>query len=162
MNYNHYVVGFMFSADRSRVALIRKQKPAWQRGKLNGIGGKVEAHECAQDAMMREFKEETGYATTVQQWERFVEMSGGDGDGGSFTVDCYATVGDLSSLRSPEQEKVEIAFTKEIHPLRVDMIDNLPWLISLALDYLQDGRPGFATVKYPHFNPKDQHAMDKR
>jgi 8-oxo-dGTP diphosphatase len=37
-----YVLGFMFSSDHSEVALIRKRKPEWQRGKLNGIGGKCD------------------------------------------------------------------------------------------------------------------------
>jgi hypothetical protein len=37
-----YVCGFMFANDFTEVALIRKNKPEWQRGKLNGIGGKVE------------------------------------------------------------------------------------------------------------------------
>ena len=35
-----YVVGFMFSPDKQFVALIRKNRPEWQAGKLNGIAGK--------------------------------------------------------------------------------------------------------------------------
>ena len=34
-----YVCGFLFSRDRARVLLIRKRRPAWQAGKLNGLGG---------------------------------------------------------------------------------------------------------------------------
>ena len=37
-----YVAGFMFSEDRRLVALIRKSKPEWQKGKLNGIGEKAQ------------------------------------------------------------------------------------------------------------------------
>lgn len=39
-----YVLGFMFSTeDRGqKVALIKKLKPKWQAGLLNGIGGKIE------------------------------------------------------------------------------------------------------------------------
>ena len=36
----HYACGFLFSQDRTRVVLIRKRRPAWQAGKLNGVGGK--------------------------------------------------------------------------------------------------------------------------
>ena len=145
-----YVVGFMFSNDRMRVALIRKTKPAWQKGKLNGIGGKIEPCESSLDAMVREFKEETGYQTTPDQWERFVEMGGGnDGGEGAFQVDFYATVGDLTRLQSVEDEKIELAWTKEMQPLRTDTVENLPWLIALAIDYLNDGRPCFAHVAYP-------------
>lgn len=50
----HYVAGFMFNEDRTRVALIEKQKPDWQRGKLNGIGGKIEDDESPVEAMTSE------------------------------------------------------------------------------------------------------------
>jgi len=36
-----------------------------------------------------------------------------------------------------------------IRPMREDMIENLPWLIGLAIDHLQDGRPTFVLVGYP-------------
>ena len=37
-----YVAGFLVSDDRYYVALIRKKRPAWQEGRLNGIGGHIE------------------------------------------------------------------------------------------------------------------------
>ena len=37
-----YVAGFLFSRDGSLLALILKNKPDWQKGKLNAIGGKIE------------------------------------------------------------------------------------------------------------------------
>ena len=55
-----YVAGFCFSECGGRVALIRKLKPEWQRGLLNGIGGKMEPGESLHSAMVREFEEETG------------------------------------------------------------------------------------------------------
>lgn len=56
-----YVVGFNFFGPRfERVVLIRKNKPAWQGGKLNGIGGLIEPGEAAAVAMDREYCEETG------------------------------------------------------------------------------------------------------
>lgn len=55
-----YVIGFMFSAGMQLVLLIRKNRPDWQAGRLNGIGGKIEPGEAPIDAMIREFKEETG------------------------------------------------------------------------------------------------------
>lgn len=42
------------------VLLIRKAKPDWQAGLLNGIGGKVEFGEGILQATRREFYEETG------------------------------------------------------------------------------------------------------
>jgi 8-oxo-dGTP diphosphatase len=144
-----YVVGFMFSHDRRCVALIRKEKPAWQAGKLNGIGGKLEREEVEVVAMVREFEEETGYVTTQEQWEHYLKMSGDDGQGGRFQVDFFATVGDLARLKSKEAEQVEIILTSDVNPLRPDMIDNCAWAIGLAMDCLHDGRPEFVTVNYP-------------
>lgn len=63
-----YVVGFMFSNDRQFVALIRKNRPEWQAGKLNGIGGKIEDGEIPRGAMVREFREETGLETRWEDW----------------------------------------------------------------------------------------------
>jgi len=37
-----YVCGFLFDMAFKHVALINKVRPDWQKGKLNGIGGKVE------------------------------------------------------------------------------------------------------------------------
>mgnify|MGYP002715664186 CR=1 FL=1 len=40
-----FVAGFAFSADGGKVALVRKNRPRWQRGRLNAIGGSIEAGE---------------------------------------------------------------------------------------------------------------------
>jgi 8-oxo-dGTP pyrophosphatase MutT (NUDIX family) len=56
---DRYVLGFVFSQACDRVLLIWKNRPAWQKDKLNGIGGKIEAGETPKQAMEREFTEET-------------------------------------------------------------------------------------------------------
>lgn len=56
-----YVLGIMFSEDEERVLAIWKNRPDWQAGKLNGIGGKIEDGETPIEAMRREFREETGF-----------------------------------------------------------------------------------------------------
>lgn len=56
-----YVLGIMFSEDEKKVLTIWKNRPSWQAGKLNGIGGKIEAGESPLEAMHREFIEETGF-----------------------------------------------------------------------------------------------------
>ena len=54
-----YVLGFCFSRDHSKVVLIAKNRPKWQAGRLNGIGGHVEDGEIPIVAMAREFREES-------------------------------------------------------------------------------------------------------
>jgi 8-oxo-dGTP diphosphatase len=56
-----YVLGFCFNQSLNKVVLIRKRKPEWQSGRLNGVGGHVEPGETTLAAMVREFREETGW-----------------------------------------------------------------------------------------------------
>lgn len=65
-----YVVGFLFNRVQPEVVLVRKARPEWQRGRLNGVGGKIEAFDATPlDAMVREFEEETGRRVT--EWDRY-------------------------------------------------------------------------------------------
>jgi 8-oxo-dGTP diphosphatase len=122
-----YVCGFMFSADRSEVVLIRKAKPAWQIGKLNGVGGKVEPGEQPLSAMKREFAEETGL--NHMPWEHFATLRG---DG--FVVYFYETTADYHhEAQTMETEEVVIG---RVDDFLADpaLMPNLRVLIPLALD----------------------------
>lgn len=66
-----YVVGFLFDDDQ--VVLIQKRRPEWQRGKWNGVGGKVEDGETYLQAMQREFREEA-YPGEID-WSPFLTMT---------------------------------------------------------------------------------------
>lgn len=72
-----YVLGFCFNAALNKVVLIRKNRPQWQAGKLNGVGGHVEPWELPLGAMVREFREESGWsghvmamADACRRWDR--------------------------------------------------------------------------------------------
>lgn len=131
----HYVVGFLFMPDiPSRhnpyqsweVALIRKSRPDWQRGLLNGIGGKIEDGETPFDAMRREFKEEAGL--TINVWQPVVDMHFPD-----CTVHVFQTRLDKSfPLQSMTDERVEVWNVYDVlkYPHK---ILNLHWLIPMAL-----------------------------
>lgn len=60
MAQRRFVLGFCFDIGYHNVLLIEKNRPPWQAGKLNGIGGKIEEGESPSGAMVREFQEETG------------------------------------------------------------------------------------------------------
>lgn len=60
-----YVVGFVFNEQLNEVLMLKRSKEPY-RNLFNGIGGKVEANECFEDAMNREWKEETGLQDTPE------------------------------------------------------------------------------------------------
>ena len=129
-----YVVGFMFDESMSNVALIRKNKPAWQAGLLNGIGGKTENGETPAAAMVREFKEEAGWIS-IRPWQHFCTMSGVNNDGGTFEIEFYYVIGKPHQLTSQESEQIEVVPAADIAAGKEKTIGNLPWLVALALDF---------------------------
>ncbi len=122
-----YVAGFLFDFFLNEVALIRKERPSWQRGFLNGVGGKIEIGESFNAAMEREFQEETGCSIT--NWHKFCVLKGSD-----FRVHFFASMGDLSKLQSTTDEIVSVHSTLR---LPGDMIPNLKWLLPMAVDSFQ-------------------------
>jgi 8-oxo-dGTP diphosphatase len=132
MKSNRFVVGFMFDRSMSNVVLIRKQKPEWQRGLLNGVGGKIENGEGAMEAMCREFHEETGGSHTV--WHQFCIMGGVNNDGAEFEVWFFWSVGEPHRLTSMEAEQLEVVPASVVASGAEKTIGNLPWLVALAID----------------------------
>ncbi len=123
-----YVAGFYFNEDFSQVALIQKQRPSWQKGKLNAIGGKIEDGEAPKDAMVREFKEESGVDTNTSKWVEFLELSGYD-----FKVYFYKTVGpNINELIGQEDELIYKCYVNTFG--NQDVIPNLRWIIPMALE----------------------------
>src|ERR1035441_7279489 len=120
MKEQNYVVGFMFDKDMMNVALIRKRKPAWQSGLLNGIGGKIEEGEMPFDAMSREFKEEAGIDVPTGDWENFAAMGGTNNDGGEFHVEFYYCFGQPHRLTSMESEQIEVVPSKDRKSTRLN------------------------------------------
>lgn len=119
-----YVVGFMFNPTEDAVLLIRKTHPHWQKGKLNGVGGRIEEGESATEAMRREFLEETGIDHL--HWKRFCVL----GDARQWQIHFFSATGLIAKAVACTDEK------PEIHPawvLPFDVIPNLRWLIPMAL-----------------------------
>lgn len=42
------VLGFVFNKEHTKIALIKKNRPEWQKDKYNGIGGHIEKKETFQ------------------------------------------------------------------------------------------------------------------
>lgn len=129
MTSKQYVVGFLRGTDGT-VLLVRKERPAWQHGRLNGIGGKIEPGETPLVAMLREWTEEVG--GPEHRWRQFCRIRGGDYDVFFFAADYIAP---LSAGPFPDYndvgERHEIIDLASIGQ-RDDLIQNLKWLLPLA------------------------------
>ena len=131
-----YVLGFRFH--NGNVLLIKKAKPAWQKGRINGIGGKVEPGEESIDAMVREFREETGIETKPSDWKYIALMTGPCGkDPDDWYVRVYASFGPISHAQTTTVEEVIEVGAQELPP---EVLINLHWLVPLCQD------PG---IKFP-------------
>ena len=67
---NLMTVGFIFSHDLDKVLLISKKRPAWQKGRLNGVGGHLNEEELSAlnfiSGWAREVKEEINLSVTIK------------------------------------------------------------------------------------------------
>lgn len=135
-----YVVGFLLNVSTDCVLLVRKLRPAWQHGKLNGIGGKIENGESPAEAMAREWSEETGMPSPA--WRYFARVVGP-----GYDVHFYCAA-ELQSHKLPRMindagEQMEI-WPRTALLTRSDVISNLHWLLPLA--FVDQGAP-FALVQ---------------
>lgn len=144
MTPTRYVVGFVFHDDE--VLLIEKNRPSWQRGRLNGVGGHVEPGETFLQAMVREFAEETGWH--FQGWEHFATLCGDDRDshrqgahtGTDFEVAFFRGMAYSPGLPDvhPTDEPPRWA---RVNNLPDTVLPNLRWLIPLAWHAHRDDWP---------------------
>lgn len=127
-----YCLGFVFY-DR-KVLLLRKNRPKWQAGKLNGLGGHIEDNESPWSAMQREFQEETGFDQKFKWLDR-----------GLILADDYQV--NLFSLQCGEISYIQMKYDKKPWPRQVEEgelnwydiddlkqhnpLDNIPLLIPL-------------------------------
>lgn len=123
-----YVAGFLHDDDL--VAMVEKNRPEWQAGLLNGIGGKIEQSDLLPvSAMTREFEEETGVYISEREWQHFLTL-----EGTQSRVYCYAafdTGGWLSKVRTVEDEEIRLIpfeFLDEYYT-----VPNVKWIVPLML-----------------------------
>jgi len=130
-----YALGFYFNPEGTKVVLIEKLKPKWQKGKLNGVGGKLEGNEIPTSmrpftetylaCMVREFKEETGIETKPEDWENFATYHGE-----GWYMYIFKAFGDVSKAKTMEAEEVRVV---DVNNLPENVINNLRFLIPMAL-----------------------------
>ncbi len=114
--------------------MIEKLKPEWQKGRLNGVGGKVEEGEDPFDAMVREFREETG--VEMHAWEHLADMGNvGVWNANENEWDCqiyWAKSYHYINVQSTTDEKVGIYKFNDVVTNQLDVLPNLRFLVPLA------------------------------
>lgn len=120
-----YVCGLCFDMEYNNVVLITKNRPSWQKGKLNGVGGKIQRDEFPPHAMAREFYEETGL--TVQDWTPICTISG---DG--YFVFIYSACAHYASTAMTKTDEV-VRFISVDRLREYNHIPGLEWVIPLAI-----------------------------
>ena len=125
-----YVVGFPLLRDRTGVVLIRKNRPNWQAGKYNGIGGKVQHPETTTAAMKREAVEEAGLPEDLDWYQvgnlRDINRR--------WTLSFFAVLDDrIHGARTTTDEAVEFHPVTNVWTLPF-VSSNVLVMLSLALD----------------------------
>lgn len=97
-----YVVGLVVD-EFNYVVLVRKNRPDWQVGKLNGVGGHIEEGETPYEAMVRECTEECGLV--LHNWLQLGTIT----DNTNYIVYYYvAETSDIRKAETKTDEEIEI------------------------------------------------------
>jgi len=123
-----YVVCFIFTTCLENVWLISKIKPEWQKGSLNGIGGKVEYNETYKQAAEREIKEEAG--VDISNLIDIGYMEGINNDNNKFKVEVFTAIYD-KPLNTMEDE---VIFKYPLNDIKkFKLVENVPLLIETCI-----------------------------
>ncbi len=137
-----YTVGFIFDATITHILLMHKNRPDWQKGKMNGIGGRIEEVEESVACMVREAHEEVGLVTTTDQWVFLGTIHESES-----VVDFYAMihVGAPEAISACTDEQVAWC---DVAGLPQNALPNIPWLVAYARDRLLHTRKHTFVVQY--------------
>jgi 8-oxo-dGTP diphosphatase len=137
-----YVLGFLFDPRLEHVVLIEKRRPGWQAGKHNGVGGKIEEGETPDQAMVREFREETGVEITT--WRQYATLNSHAGD---FQLNVFFAISaDYDKVVSVTDEEIVVWYISELELWKDNIIPNVRWLIPMALAFTKGERASSFTI----------------
>jgi 8-oxo-dGTP diphosphatase len=120
------VVGFLFTPYETHLVLIQKNRPPWQAGKYNGLGGKIAPGEAPHAAMVREFKEEAGL--DIPEWQHRAILKGA-----LWELNVFVARSNMAlQARTMTDERVMIVDPYRLYDYPV--LPNVPMLVALCLD----------------------------
>lgn len=137
-----YTLGFIFNPTYSKVLLMHKNRPDWQKGRLNGVGGKIEEGEESIACIVREIREETGLVTQRHDWILVGTMKGSDWFCDVYGLVYTSTMGVVSAITDEQVEWFDV------HALPRNIISNLAWLVPLTVDMLKGVSIGNFSMEY--------------
>ena len=110
-----YVLAFLFDKDKENVLLIRKNRPDFQAGKLNGLGGKIEDGETPLEAVSREVSEESGINLPTHCYKSVgVIQNVNDEDENQFKVDIFFAEANILEAKTLTDEEVSVFKATEV------------------------------------------------
>ncbi len=152
---NEYVVVHakpMGESNDWQVLLVMKDRPNWQKGRLNLVGGKVEKGESPLLAAVRELKEETGldpypgdwavqahwHALSCREMGRIVD------DVDDAVVYCFNILVDKDMPLTPRDGETEVVRWYPWHPVRKDprLMPSLRIMLPLMMAGVDDWEIG--------------------
>ena len=126
----HYVLGFLFDPFEKYVKLILKERPVWQKGFYNGIGGHIEDGETPVEAMVREFHEEVAGYVINSELRVIFTCRGGT----VFVFRLYTD--DEISFDAVTAKTNESIRHFSVNNLPLNKMSNLAWLVPFLLENL--------------------------
>lgn len=139
-----FTLGFIFDTSGEKVLLVHKQKPEWQVGRINGIGGKIEEGETPVACIARETKEEACLDIPESEWIFLGTIQTDEWIMHTFMA-TYG--GPLDDAQKGDYEEVEWF---AVNALPKECIGNLKWLIPFGLETLEGIQTGTFEVHYTH------------
>lgn len=145
-----WTLGFIFNSDHTQVLLIHKNRPPHQAGRWNGLGGKYEQKENAEQCISREVKEESNLYIAESEWKHIGHMYGArhteEGQNEDWEMDVLVAIysGSASDAQTVTDEEVQWFPVNKLP----DTIRNLPWLIPLCIYAVVKNHVEFFDMKY--------------
>jgi 8-oxo-dGTP diphosphatase len=144
-----YVLGFCFEVSLRTVVLIRKTFPAWQAGRLNGLGGRVGDGEELAAAMAREFREESGCDVELG-WKNFGRLRGPGREVHLFCASCSLHM-IVPDARTSREGVVDFHLVNVVlgegNPEGSRPLPDLRYLVPMALNFLRGDARTFLDVE---------------
>jgi 8-oxo-dGTP pyrophosphatase MutT (NUDIX family) len=141
-----YTLGIAVTEDS--VVLVKKNRPEWQAGKYNFVGGKVEPKETPLKCVVREFYEETGVKISDKNWRSVGYMYRPKQFQCYIYVTAHPLVPEVKTMT--DEEIVTITYKKFFDEyFRDELISNLPTIFQFVMsdDFLLQRAK--LIIKYP-------------